>query len=179
MMRVSSTASPKRSGSSPKPGASRRITAGVKASASASSTTWLASSRVKMRSPNSFAASDAALLADARIGRHERRRERALGEDRAEMIGQPERDEERIRDRPGAEHRRHHDVAQEAGDARQERQAADGQDAVDHPSLPVGEGRPANEPARTRCSQRAAGWGLARCTPDRPPPVGFADHPAP
>ena len=41
-MRVSSTASEKRSGSSPKPGASRRITAGVKASASASSTIWLA-----------------------------------------------------------------------------------------------------------------------------------------
>ena len=72
-----------------------------------------------------------ALRADARIGRNERRRERALGEDRAEMIRQAERDQERVSDRPGAKHRRHHDVAQEAGDARDERQAADGEDAVD------------------------------------------------
>ena len=74
----------------------------------------------------------AALLADARIGRHEGGVERALGEDGAEMVGQPQRDEEGVGHRPGAEHRGQHDVADEAGDARQQRKAADRQDAIDH-----------------------------------------------
>ena len=87
----------------------------------ASSTIWLASSSVKMRSANSRAASAPPCCADARIGRHEGGVERALGEDRAEMVGQPERHEERVGDRPGAEHRRQHDVAQKAGDAREQR----------------------------------------------------------
>ena len=88
------------------------ITPGVNSSATASSTTWLANSSVKMRSANSAAGSTAVLLANARIGRHEGGVERAFGEDRAEMIGQPQRDEERVRDRARAEHRRQHDVAQ-------------------------------------------------------------------
>ena len=129
-MRVSSIASAKRAGSSRKPGASSAITPGVKSSASASSTIWLASSSVKTRSANSFAGVGAVLRADARIGRHEGGVERTLGEDRAEMIGQPQRDEERVGDRPGAEDRRQHDVAREAGDAREQREAADGEDAL-------------------------------------------------
>ena len=40
-------------GSREKPGASSSITCGVKSSASASSTTWVAINSVKMRSPNS------------------------------------------------------------------------------------------------------------------------------
>ena len=115
-MRVSSTASAKRPGSLAKPGASSEITAGVKTSATASSTSWLASSSVKMRSANSLRGIGAALLADARIGRHEGGVEGALGEDRAEMIGQPQRDEEGVGDRPGAEDRRQHDVARKAGE---------------------------------------------------------------
>ncbi len=64
------------------------------------------------------------------------RGERALGEDRAEMIRQAERNEKRIRHRPGAEHGRHDDVAHETGDAREQRQAADSEDAVDHVFIP-------------------------------------------
>ena len=105
-----------------KPGASRSITAGVNSKATASSTIWLASSSVKMRSANSAAAFGPALLADAGIGRHEGGVEGAFGEDGAEMIGQPQRDEEGIGHRPGAEHRGQHDVADKAGDPRQQRQ---------------------------------------------------------
>ena len=108
-------------------------------SATASSTTWTMTSSVKMRSANSFERVGAALLADAGIGRHERRVERAFGEDRAEMIGQPQRHEEGVGDRSGAEHGRQHDVARKAGDAREQREAADGEDASDHgPSVPLG-----------------------------------------
>ena len=85
-----------------------------------------------MRSANSRAGSGAALVADARIGRHEGGIEGAFGKDGAKMIGQPERDEERVGDRAGAEDRRQHDVAHKAGDARQQRQAADGKNAADH-----------------------------------------------
>ena len=74
----------------------------------------------------------AALLAHPRIGRHEGGIERAFGENRAEMVGQPQRDEKSIGDRPRAQHRRQHDVAQKAGDARKQRQAADGEKASDH-----------------------------------------------
>ena len=95
-------------------------------------------SSVKMRSANSFDGIGAALLADARIGRHEGGVERALGEDRAEMIGQPQRHEEGVGDRAGAEDRRQHDVARKAGDARQQREAADREDASDHgPLVPL------------------------------------------
>ena len=79
-----------------KPGASTSITAGVKNSATASSTIWLASSSVKMRSANRPARSAPALLADAGIGRHEGGIEGALGENGAEMIGQPQRDEKGV-----------------------------------------------------------------------------------
>jgi hypothetical protein len=74
--------------------------------------------------------------ADARIGRHEGRVERALGENGAEMIGQAERHEERIRHRAGAQDGRQHDVAREAGETRHQRQAADREDAFDHDNRP-------------------------------------------
>ena len=57
MMRVSSTASAKRPGSLLKPAREQPITAGVKMSATASSTSWVANSSVKMRSANSRAGS--------------------------------------------------------------------------------------------------------------------------
>ena len=53
------------------------------------------------------------LGADARIGRHEGGVEGALGKDRAEMIGQPQRDEEGVGDRACAQDRGQHDVARE------------------------------------------------------------------
>ena len=89
------------------------------ATASASSTTWIASSSVKIRSVNSRAGPCPLAPRIARIGRNERGVERAFGEDRAEMVRQPQRDEKRIGHRPGAQHRRQHDVAQEAGHARE------------------------------------------------------------
>ena len=73
-----------------------------------------------------------ALRQDARIGRHEGGVEGALGEDRAEMVGQPQGNEERVSDRAGAQDRRQHDVADKAGDARQQRKTADREDAFDH-----------------------------------------------
>jgi hypothetical protein len=48
------------------------------------------------------------------------------------MVGQPQRDEERIRDRPGPEQRRQHDVARKAREPREQRQPADREDALDH-----------------------------------------------
>ena len=68
-----------------------------------------------------------ALGANARIGRNEGGIERAFGKNGAEMIGQPEGDKEGIGDRPGAEDCREHDVAHEAGQAREQRKAADGE----------------------------------------------------
>src|SRR5262249_39099171 len=52
--------------------------------------------------------------------------------DCSEMVRQAECDQERVGNRAGAEDCRHHDVAHEAGHAREEREAADGEDAVDH-----------------------------------------------
>ncbi len=132
MIRVSETASANCCGSREKPGASTSITCGVKISASASSTTCDASSSVKMRSPKQARRSRPALGADPRIGRNEGGVERALGENGAEMVGQPEGDEERVGDRPGADNGREHDVAHEAGQARQQRVAADGENLPDH-----------------------------------------------
>ena len=71
----------------------------------------------------------AALLANARIGGHEGGIEGTFGEDGAEMVGQPQRDEKGIGNRAGAEHGGQHDIARKAGDTRQSRQAADGEDA--------------------------------------------------
>ncbi len=131
-MRVRSIASAKRSGSALKPGASTEITAGVNTSAIASSTTCTATISVKMRSANSLAGVRPVLGADARIGRHEGGVERAFGEDRAEMVGQPQRDEEGVGDRPRAQDRGQHDVARKAGDAREQREAADCENASEH-----------------------------------------------
>ena len=85
-----------------------------------------------MRSPNRLRGFRPALRANPRIGRNERGIERAFGEDGAEMVGQPEGDEERVRHRPGADNGGEHDVAHEAGQARKQRIAADGEDLAEH-----------------------------------------------
>ena len=74
----------------------------------------------------------AALGANARIGRNEGGIECALGENGAEMIRQPESDEESIGDRPGADDGRKHDVTQKACQPRQKRVAANGENLPDH-----------------------------------------------
>ena len=114
-------------------GREQPMTVGVKMSATASSTSWRREQQREDAVGEQPRRIGAALRADARIGRHEGRVERAFGEDRAEMIGQPQRDEEGVRHRPGAEHRGKHDVAHEAGDARDQRPSADREDALDHP----------------------------------------------
>ena len=76
------------------------------------------------------------LLQRMGIGRHEGCRERAFGEDRAEMVRQPEGDEEGIGDGPGAENGGHHHIANETREARYERQPADGGNAPDHGCVP-------------------------------------------
>ena len=74
----------------------------------------------------------AALGANARIGRNERGIEGAFGENGAEMVRQPERDKEGVGNGTGADDRRQHDVAHETGQAREQRIAADGEDAIEH-----------------------------------------------
>ena len=59
------------------------------------------------------------------------------------MVRQPEGDEEGVGDRPGAEDRRQHDVAQKAGQAREQRIAADGENPLDHCCLVTIAARPA------------------------------------
>ena len=51
-----------------------------------------------------------------RVGRKKRAVERAFAEDGPEMIGDAKRDEERVRDGPGAHHRRQDDVTDKAGE---------------------------------------------------------------
>ena len=74
----------------------------------------------------------AAGLADARIGRDKGGIEGALGKDGPEMVGQPQRHEKRIGHRPRAQDGRQHDVAQKAGDTRQQRKTTNGKNALDH-----------------------------------------------
>ena len=76
------------------------------------------------------------LLQGARIGRNEGRGKGAFGEDGAEMVGQPEGDEEGVGQRPGAQHRGHDHVANEAGEAGDEGEPADRGDASDHGEKP-------------------------------------------
>ena len=135
MMRVSSTASEKRPGSLASPGASRPTTAGMNSKGEREQHDLGRQHQREDAVGEQAHRGNAVLLADARIGRHESGVEGAFGEDRAEMIGQPQRDEEGVRDRPGAQHRGEHDVAHEAGEARQQRQAADGRDPADHAAV--------------------------------------------
>ena len=74
----------------------------------------------------------AVLLERAGIGRHEGGVEGAFGENGAEMVGQAEGDEEGVGDGAGAENGGHDHVADEAREARDERQPADGGDAPNH-----------------------------------------------
>ena len=77
----------------------------------------------------------AVLALDMGIGRHEGRIECALREDRAEMVGKPQRHEKGVGHGPGAEDRRKHDVAREPCDPRQKGIAADGENSPEHPLL--------------------------------------------
>src|SRR5690348_11792200 len=72
---------------------------------------------------------------DMGIGGYEGGVEGALGEDRAEMVGQTEGDEEGIRNGTRAEDRSQHDVAGKAGQPREQRVGADGEDAPKHGPL--------------------------------------------
>ncbi len=92
----------------------------------------MASSAAAMRSAKRRAAGSALLLERARVSRHEGGVERAFGEDGAEMVGQAEGDEKGVGHGPGAEHGGHDHVAQEAGEAGDEREPANGGDAPDH-----------------------------------------------
>ena len=76
-----------------------------------------------------------ALAVQMRIGRHEGGVEGALGEDRAKMIGQPQRHEKRIRDGSRAENGGKHDVARESGQPREQRITANSEDASKHAPL--------------------------------------------
>src|SRR4029077_17338306 len=79
-----------------------------------------------------FRRAGALLGANARIGGDEGRIEGALGENRAKMIWQPERNEERVRDRTRADYRGEHNVAHKTGEAGKKRVAAYGEYFLDH-----------------------------------------------
>ena len=64
------------------------------------------------------------------VARHIGRVERAFPEDRAEMVRQAERVGESLVHHARAQHRRDHDVPDEAGDARDQRPAADAEDML-------------------------------------------------
>ena len=66
-----------------------------------------------------------AALVQFRQHRHERRRERALGEDPAQVVRDPVGDDEGADRRPGAEQRRLQQVARQPGEPGQERHAAE------------------------------------------------------
>ncbi|MFK4406846.1 hypothetical protein ABH991_003880 [Bradyrhizobium ottawaense] len=72
------------------------------------------------------------LAMDMRIGRHPGGVEGALGEDRAEMIGQPQRHEKGIGHGAGTEDRREHDVAGKPRQPREQRVTTDREDASEH-----------------------------------------------
>ena len=72
------------------------------------------------------------LFQGARVSRDEGRGERPFGEDGAEMVGEAESDEKGVRHRPRAKDCRHDHVADKAGEARDEREPADGGNAPDH-----------------------------------------------
>ena len=74
------------------------------------------------------------LLADAGIGRHEGGVERALGENRAEMVGQAQRHEKGVGHRSRAQDRRQNDVADKAGHPRKQGKTADRENALNHQS---------------------------------------------
>ena len=77
----------------------------------------------------------AAAAEDMGIGRNESGVESALGKDRTKTVRQAERHEKRVRNRPGAEDRRKHDIARKAGKPRKERIAADREDTSEHQRL--------------------------------------------
>ncbi len=72
------------------------------------------------------------LFERARVSRDEGRGERPFGEDGAEMVGEAERDEKGVGHGPRAKDCRHDHVADKAGEARDEREPADGGNAPDH-----------------------------------------------
>ena len=106
----------------------------MKSQATTSRITCAANSSVKMRLAKTLRVGFA-LAMDVGIGRHEGGVEGALGEDRAEMVGQPQRDEERVGHGTCAEDRRKHDVARESGQPGEQRVAADGENTSEHSPL--------------------------------------------
>ena len=88
----------------------------------------------------------------AREQRHEGGREGAFGEQAAEEVGKLERNEEGVRHAARTEHRRQHDVADEADDTAEQREAADGGDgaAETHGRRPESGSRASEEPASLR-----------------------------
>jgi hypothetical protein len=95
-----------------------------------------------------------ARLVHPRIGWDEGGVEGALAEDSPEVIGKPQGNDERVRDHARAHESGHDHVAEEAGDARDERPAADRENLFQH--------RPAcSEPASVTTSPLS--WpGLSR-----------------
>ncbi|MGY4377853.1 hypothetical protein ACVWZ3_005492 [Bradyrhizobium sp. i1.3.6] len=76
-----------------------------------------------------------ALAMDMRIGRHPGGVEGTLGEDRAEMIGQPQRHEKGVGHGAGAQDRREHDVAGKSRQPREQRVTTNREDASEHASV--------------------------------------------
>ena len=113
-MRVSATARSKRIGSSARPGASNANHLRREQERECEQPEIEHNQSGGDLVGEQFGGGKPSLLESARVSRNEGGGEGALGEDGAEMIGQPESDEEGVGDRPGAEDRGHHHVADEA-----------------------------------------------------------------
>ena len=103
-MRVRSTASAKRPGSSRSPAQAASITPGVNSKRDRKQHNLARKQHREDAVGEQPRRVGSALLAHPRISRHESGIERAFGKNRAKMIGQPQRDEKSVGHRPRAEH---------------------------------------------------------------------------
>src|ERR1700735_2086578 len=78
----------------------------------------------------------------ARIGRHIGVIEAAFAEYRAKLVGKPEGDDESVGDRAGAQYGAEREIAAEAGQAREQREPADGKKTAKHQFEPDREAPP-------------------------------------
>ena len=106
--------------------------AGVKAKARASSTICDSEQPQKNLARKEPRAGKAFGLKHPRIARNIGGVERAFAENGTKMIGQPLGNDESIGEQSGAEHGAEQDVAQKTGAAREQGQAADGNQAFVH-----------------------------------------------
>ena len=129
-MRPNSTAMAKVGASSRMPGASSASTHGMASISRIENGTSTSSSAAWAWRAKASASARPWSCSSRENSGHEGRREGALGEQAAEEVRQLEGDEEGVGHGARAQHRRQHDVADEAHEPAQQREAADGGDGA-------------------------------------------------